>query len=365
MKLVPAVLASLSFFGASTAGIAHADDADGDTPAAPTKAAPADGYCEWVQGAAQSQADFYYAPNAIASVGYVKEPNAVGNDAVVSGARGVAVLSWNLIGIAQGNATKAHGEADCNRHKALDRVQGETIYRALKAKIKVYDGALDAADKILAKTVADVRDHRTTAQEMVATRLRVNELHDLQSDTRRQIDALPRPSKDEQIGGALASYYKYDSDMEEQEGKLRRLQGVAVTVSGGFDEYFDRTDNVPFTALLQVTVNLGVFAQGGANDRAAEGRRRMVREQHQVQLVDTTVSHIQDELKAEQQRADETAALEQDLANQISTIEKIGGDDNLRYRDTVWFDYVKVKAEHAYFAAHVASLQEVLGEVGQ
>nr|HEX4314480.1 hypothetical protein [Kofleriaceae bacterium] len=355
---------------ASTAGVAHADgdgDADNpDTTATTTAAKPAikDGYCQWIQGAADAQADFFVAPNAIASIGYVKEPNAVGNDAVISGARGIAVLSWNLIGIMQSNATKAHADADCQRHQALDRVQGETVYKALKAKIKVYDGALAAADKILEKTIGDVRDHRTTAQEMVATRLRVNELHDLQSDTRQLIEALPRPAKDEQIGGALASYYKYDAAMEEQEGKLRRLQGVQVTVSGGFDEYFDRTDNVPFTALLQVTVNLGVFFQGDANDRAAAGRRTMVREQHQVQLVDTTVAHIQDELKTEKQRADETGALEQDLANQISTIEKIGGDDNLRYRDTVWFDYIKVKAEHAYFAAHVASLQEVLGEVG-
>ncbi len=107
-----------------------------------------------------------------------------------------------------------------------------------------------------------------------------------------------------------------------------------------------------------------MFFQGKHNDLAAEGRRRMVREQHQVQLVDTTVSHIQDELKTEQQRSEETAALEQDLSNQIAAIERIGGDDNLRYRDTVWFDYIKVKAEHAYFAAHVSSLQEVLGEVG-
>lgn len=354
---------------ASAATVAQADVKKGKAAAEDPAPAPAgdgkDGYCEFVQGTAQSQADFFYAPTAIGSIGYVKEPNQNGNNEVVSGGRGVLGLSYNFIGIMQGNATKKRADADCKRHKALDRVQGETVFRALKAKQAVYDAAIPAADKILAKTKSDVEAHRTTAQEMVSTRLRVNELHDLESDTKRQIAALPAPEQGENLGGALTAYYNNDAEIEHQEGRLRRLQGISVDLRGGFDSYFDRTDSTPVFVLLEVGVNLGVFFQGSANERAAQGRRKMVREQHQVQLVDTTVNHLKDELAAESQRATETAALEQDLANQIATIERIGGDDNLRYRDTVWFDYVKVKAEHAYFEAHVASLKEVLGEVGE
>jgi hypothetical protein len=342
------------------AGAAGGARADGDDK--PDKK-PLDGYCQWAENVAQSSADFFYAPNLVGTVAYIKEPTLQANT-VQSGLRGTLLVQWNIIGLLQGNATKNHGEYDCKRHQALDRIAGETVYGALRAKIKVYDSAMDAADKILQKTVDDVHSHRTTAQEMVATRLRVNELHDLESDTRKLMDALPRASKDEQLGGALAQYYKYDDLMEKEEGRLRKLQGINVSIGAGPDVYFYENDAVPFTALFQVTLNTGIFFQGAANDRAAEGRRHMVREQHQVQLVDTTVAHIQDELKTDKQRAEETEALEQDLANQIATIEKIGGDDNLRYRDTVWFDYIKVKAEHAYYATHVSSLQEVLGEVG-
>jgi hypothetical protein len=341
---------------AGTAGVARADgNADQKI----------DGYCDWVTNVAASQADFFEFPNVIGTIAYIKEPTVVTNPPeITSGLRGTLLLEWNVIGVLEGQATKRHGDDDCKKHKALDRVQGETVYKALRAKLKIYNDALEPADKILQKAVGDKDAHRTTAQEVVATRVRVNELHDLQNDTRLLIDALPRPGPDEQLGGALAAYYKYDDLMEKEEGKLRRLQGLNVSIGAGPDIYFGTADAVPFTALFQVTLNTGIFAQGGANERAAEGRRHMVREQHQVQLVDTTIAHIQNEVKSEQQRAEETAALESDLKNQMEQIEKIGGDDNLRYRDTVWFDYVKVRAEHAYFVAHVESLTEVLGEIG-
>ena len=249
---------------------------------------------------------------------------------------------------------QGRGAADCcKRHQALDRVQGETVYRALRAKIKNYEEAMGQADKILTKTIEDVKGHRNTAQELVATRLRVNELHDLNSDARRQLDALPKPTKGEELGGALAAYLPRGCDNEmafkaRRKAKLHAsCQGIQVTVRGGFDTFFDRTDNNPVFILLEVGVNLGVFWQGTQNDRALAGRKRMVREQHQVQLVDTTVTHLKDEMEAEGQREQETAALESDLAKQIAVIEQIGGDDNMRVRDSVWFDYIKVKAEHA------------------
>ena len=53
-----------------------------------------------------------------------------------------------------------------------------------------------------------------------------------------------------------------------------------------------------------------------------------------------------------------------DLETQMANLDRVGGDDNRRARQTVWFEWAKVKAEHAYLSAHVASLREVLGEVG-
>jgi hypothetical protein len=375
---VLAVLASTAGFlvlaGLPTIAYADTDDAPpgataptkdpGATAADDTGKPPVDGYCQWTLGVAESQADFFNHPNIIGTLAYIKEPNLDNQNQVVSGLRASAILEWNLIGLLQAGATKDHGTYDCKRHQALDRIAGETIYRALRAKQKVYLGAMDTADKILEKDIEDAKAHRTTSVEMTATRLRVNEIKDLEVATRQLIDALPRPAKDAKLTGALANYYKYDGLMEQEEGRLRRLQGLNVSIGGGYDQYLGINDPIPLTAIVQVTINTGIFAQADANARAAEGRRKMVRDQHQVQLVDTTISHIQDELKSDQKRAEETAVLQQDLEERIAAIEKIGGDDNLRVRDAEWFDYIKVKAEHAYYAEHVASLQEVLGEVG-
>jgi hypothetical protein len=89
----------------------------------------------------------------------------------------------------------------------------------------------------------------------------------------------------------------------------------------------------------------------------------MVREQHQVQLVDTTVKHLRELVDSESKRIEETQILMQDLEKQMAVLDRVGGDDNRRYRQTVWFDYVKTQADNAYYVAHVGVLKQVIGEV--
>jgi hypothetical protein len=64
---------------------------------------------------------------------------------------------------------------------------------------------------------------------------------------------------------------------------------------------------------------------------------------------------------AEALRLEQTAALEADLKRQHDTLARVGSDESKRYRQTVWFDWIKVKAEHAYLDAHLAALKQVLG----
>ena len=73
--------------------------------------------------------------------------------------------------------------------------------------------------------------------------------------------------------------------------------------------------------------------------------------------VDATTALLDDASKREA----ETATLENDLKKQLDQLNRIGGDDSRRYRLTLWFDFVKVQAEHAYHAAHVATLKQILG----
>jgi hypothetical protein len=327
--------------------------------------APHDGYCDFVEGAADAESDLLYAPSAYGGIGYVKSPTVTSAaEAVTAGGRVVAGLSYNFIGILQGNATRDRGRADCRRHQALDRVQGETLFRALDARLRVFEGSRAEGERILAQAAEDLRARRATVQDVVALRLRMDELRDLAADTRRQLEALPAPSRGAPAGGALAAFYQADAKVEEAEGRLRWLQGIDVSLRVGYDRYLDRDDSTPIFALLSVTLDLGTLFQGADNERAATGRRTMVREQHQVQLVDTTVTHLKAEIAIERQRADETALLAEDLERQMAQLDRIGGDENRRHRETVWFEWVKVKAQHAFLETHVASLHEAIGEVG-
>ena len=322
-----------------------------------------DGYCDWVENVAESASDDLYYPSLFGAFGYVKEPSlTTAAEAVEAGIRVQAGINYKLSGIYEGSLTRDRAHHDCMRHKALDRVQGETSYRALEARIKTLDAALPEADKILAQIQTDVEGRRATAQDLVAMRLRVNELRGLSSDAHRALDALPAPTN-AKLGGALAEYYEADEQIEKDEGLLRKMQGIDVSVKVGYDQFLDRQDNAPIFGLLTVSMNLGLFAQGSANDRALAGRRFMVREQHQVQLVDTTVKHLRELVDAEGKRIEETAILMSDLEKQMAVLDRVGGDDNRRYRQTVWFDYIKTVADHDYYAAHVSVLKQVIGEV--
>lgn len=154
--------------------------------------------------------------------------------------------------------------------------------------------------------------------------------------------------------------------MEQYEGKLRRADAFDVSVRVGLDSFLDRSDAnpSPYFAVIAVGVNLGVLFQGGANERAAAGRRRLVRSGRDPLAADATAERLRATVETEAKREAETAALEADLQRQLDALGKLGGEESKRYRQTVWFEWIKIRAEHAYLTAHLRALREVLGGDG-
>jgi len=118
-----------------------------------------------------------------------------------------------------------------------------------------------------------------------------------------------------------------------------------------------------FFGVLQVGINLGAFWMGGSNDRAATGRRRYViaTQEAQQQAVAVPIEQLRATLEVENQRATQVAALVADLQQQLDALAKIESEDSKRFRQTVWFDWVKAKAELAYLQTHAESLRQALG----
>jgi hypothetical protein len=329
------------------AGSAYADD---------------DGYCDYVRSVASATSAAQLAPQLIGVFGYVEQPPSQVAPTQTSTLRLIAGVNYRLTGIYEGFATRDHADADCHRHRALDRVRGETLARALAAKAKVLDGALVDANKLLADADADMAAHRMTAQEATAMRLRVEDLRQLAADAHHQLATLP-PVSEHPLGAAMTAYHNADAAMEDAEAKLRRAQLVDVSVRAGVDEFLDSSiaNPTPYFALVSVGISFGALWQGGANDRAAAARKRMLETGHDPLGVDATLVNVQTTIELEGKRAEQTAALVAELERQLSALDKIAGDDSKRYRETVWFDFVKAKAEQAYLTAHLDSLHEVLG----
>jgi hypothetical protein len=326
-------------------------------------AADDDGYCDYVEGVATAQSAVLFAPTVFGQFGLIEQAAGAANPDIKSGGlRLITGVRVSFDGIYKGLTTRDRAKADCHRHQALEQVRGETAYQALDARAKVLDEALTETDKILAQTKDDLDARRTTSQEATATRLRVEELRQLAIQAHRDMSLLPRPSGS--LGGALATFQRADDEVERYDGKLRRAEAFDVSVRVGIDSFLDNTTEnpSPYFAVIAVGLNLGVLWQGGANERAAAGRRRLVKSGRDPIAADATADRLLAVVDAETKRADETAALEADLDRQLDTLSKLGGDESKRYRQTVWFEWIKIRAEHAYLIAHLRALHDVLGE---
>src|SRR5512143_2600081 len=155
-------------------------------PAGPAAPSGDDGYCDYVEGGASADAATLVAPQLFGQGGYVEQPAfALTPSASSSNLRVIGGVRWSLTNIYAGVVTKSRASADCRRHNALaqlPQMQNATAASALAARIRVYDDAQPEAQRILAQSQADLEAKRTTAQEALAIRLRVEDLRNLANE---------------------------------------------------------------------------------------------------------------------------------------------------------------------------------------
>jgi hypothetical protein len=332
--------------------------------AAPAATARADGYCDLVEGVASSESALLLAPELFATYGYLDQgpivtaPEASGDDT-----RLTAGVQYRLSGIVEGFAVRNRARADCERHMALGRLQRETVHRGLAARARILDDAVERGDRILEMVDRDFKQRRATAQEVTATRIRVDEIRAMAAATRLEIVRLGAVKKGGDTGGAVRDYYEADDEVQRQEGRLRRLRAWDVSVRVGYDAFTGPIDDDqnPLFAAISVGFNVGALFQGPGEERAAAGRRRLVREERSS-AIEPSLRELRLLARQEKERADQTAVLVEDLERQLAELKELGGETGRRYRETVWFELVKVKSEHEYHKAYAAGLAELSGE---
>ncbi len=339
---------------------------------APTPAAALDdGYCDYVKGTASATAATLVAPQLFGQFGYIEQLNfSVNTDPSVepNDLRAIGGLRYSFTNIFVGKATKDRADADCRRHKAqaamqaiAQQIRDTSSARAVAARMKVYEGAQAEADKLLATAQADLDARRITTQEAISTKLRVEDLRAQLAQARRELAALPE-STTQGIDGLLADYGAADADLERADAKLRTLRAYDVNLRAGVDRFVngDIADKTRYFAVVEVGVNLGALFTGSGNKRSAAGRARYAKTVGPL-MTTADPAILRPVLDVQQKRLVQVQALSSELDRQLAALTQADSTDAKKFRETIWFEAIKARAELAYLQAHVATLTEMLG----
>jgi hypothetical protein len=327
----------------------------------------AEGYCEFVKGVAASQSVLLWSPELFGNFGYIDQQTGVIEAPERTGAEALrltAGLRYRLSGAFEGIVLRDRADADCRRQRALSSLQ-QTVRSSehaaaragLSARLRVVEGALPEARTLLQGARSGFEQRDLAAPELTAVRLRVDELQAMAAATKRELDQLPPPPSGppQAVPAALRAYYAADAEVEQNEASLRGVRSWDVSLRLGYDRFLQGDDSRPLFGVLSVGYNLGGLWQGGANRRAMSGRRQYVaqegrRAQEQLGL---DQQRLQATAVVNRHRQTQTAALLADLEEQLRGVTNIQSSVATRYRQTLWFDWVKIKAEDEYLRAYL------------
>ena len=374
-------------------------------PSAPAPAAPApaattaatatatasldDGYCDFVEGTASANAATLYAPELFGQFGHIEQPAFAETPSSSSqNLRIIGGVRWSLTNIIAGSATKSLASADCKRHNALAKLRLITgsmhgasasaplalaAARALASKLRIYTDAQKDAERILAEVNADFEAKRTTLPDAVGIRMRLDELRANTAEIQSTLAGLPPEiaASDASLTELLDEYQRADAQVEKSSARLRTIRAYDVSIRGGVDQFLDGANQqANYFAVLQVGVNLGALWTGSGNSRAARGRKKFAASEmaavsattaaDQSAADQTTPDQIRAVLDIDNKRLQQVTALAADLDQQMQTLTQVGGDDNKRFRQAIWFDAIKAKADLAYLQAHIQALNQLL-----
>lgn len=128
----------------------------------------------------------------------------------------------------------------------------------------------------------------------------------------------------------------------------------------GYDRVFGFESRAPFFATLNLSYNLGGLLQPEAHKRAEEGRRLWARGEDGD--VETRLAELRAVHAAEKARLGQTRMLLADLEGRLRELDGLSSEKARTFREYLWLELVKVKAEHAWLEARTAAVARFLGE---
>ncbi len=336
----------------------------------------AGGYCDYVRGVGDAEAALELAPELFAGFGAVNAGEAGGDGAVPLDKprlRVTAGLGYDFVGLYRGRTLRQRAEAECRRQRALSALQaavrqgtGLGEETALDARARILADALPRAEELVGAVRAELREGRSTLEELNAVQVRLDHLRALATETalaRERLASQPRFPAGQRLDTLLEDLRAADDQVEAHAGSLRRARAWRLSLRGGYDEVLDVEQDLPLFGQLTLAYNLGHLWQGSANERAREGRRRAALEEVDgtPQRVAELVSGLRAVQRTEEARLREVSALVTDLEGQLREVEALQTREVRRFRAYLQLELTRLRAEQAYLSAHVESLNTFLG----
>ena len=337
-----------------------------------------DAYCTFAQSVAKSESAVLLSPQLFLDYGIVN-----GND-VTTGAGGVTSAPpverltfgarYSLVaGLVRGVVNRQRAAADCERYRAesgLSRFLVENREQvspaALDAKLAVLRAALPRARDVLRNLRGSVERAHATVEELEATQVRVDDLEAavMEAETLRaglpSRSALPSPEE------LLRRHREADEEVGKYEARLRLTEAFDISVRAGYDRFFGLRDQLPLFGVVSFTLSPAIVYMPSLESDAARARARVLRAENDSveQKAELLASRLRALYASECRRLGEVRVLLADVEGRIHAIEAIESDKLRRFRESMWFDWVKLKAEQEFLRVHVAELQMTLGGGG-
>jgi hypothetical protein len=339
-------------------------------------------YCREVTSAAGSESALLWSPRLFSRFGLGRNGTSGDDDDLDSvGRRPV----WNLqagvdvspVRMHTGALVEARARAECRRHGAelaLEDLSAAFILDQrppLVAQVAALRAELPGAEKLLVESSAALAGSRISLQQHTATRRRVETLRQSVMEAEFALAAVPALDSSPSSRSAREVFdelRRWEAERQELDGRLRRVEGVDVSLRGGYDEVFGVEQTLPIFGSVNLELVPGRFWQP-ARDRESEAahQRRVQRRIGEVQsLLTQLASRLGRQLELAEERLEQLNASFADLESHYLELKRVETPAALEFAEHAWFELVRVKADRAFARAQVESLarqRRVLQEV--
>jgi hypothetical protein len=326
-------------------------------------------YCRRVRARAASDATLLMSPRlALQGLRFPQTGQVDAGITVGSGFQTRASMTFSPIDFYKGLGVLSEGAADCDEHQVSTEVEAALTLgndgarlSALRSEASFLRDHRDEWRAVSDRAAARLSEHTITLVEFDSARQRVGELERKLSRAEgeaAEIEARGGPTASAPLSELTRRYAELASRAEQAEARLRRLEPWQVEMTGGVVAQTP----IDWYGLVELSVNLGVFAHGRQEERHAEARMDEV---HRAPYeLEARVERLRAETAAVREAArQELGVVEHDLATLAGVRKALDGSDAaniLHARDLVAVEELSAESDGVFLRAFIGSLGALL-----